>query len=160
MARSYINDTANNLVNDSGSVLVAIVKGEQLHVEVALGWLTSLTDYNIHARLVEAVNDGAGGKPQEVKIGGIKRLLTKANGYIIDMDESDNKFTIVFPYDIAVGAVPQPAPAAPIFFFLDVEVGEPGTGDTDPVGDAALPNAQIWKPVRGLVQVMYSPTED
>jgi hypothetical protein len=62
MARSYINDTTNNLVNDSGSVLVAIVKGEQLHVEVALGWLTSLTNYNIHARLVEAVNDGAIGK--------------------------------------------------------------------------------------------------
>lgn len=160
MARSYITETKTNLVDDSGSVLIALVKGEQLHIEVTIGWLTSLIGYNVHARMVEAVNDGAGSKPQEVKVGGVRRLLTTANGYITGVNDGDNKFKIVFPYDIATGAVPQPAPAAPIFFFIDVEVGEPGTGDAEPVGDAALSTAQIWKPIRGLVQIMYSPTED
>lgn len=33
---------------------------------------------------------------------------------------------------------PQPGSDRPIYAYIDVEIGEPGTGDEDPIGDPAL----------------------
>lgn len=160
MARAKISAATNSLTDDNGAVLISVAKGEQLHLEITLSWLINLTGYNIHANIVEAVNDGEGTRPISVKTGGTRRLLTSANGYIRDVDDGDNKFKLVIPYDLNSGAVPQPTPEAPIYFYIDLEVGEPGTGDSAPIGDAAPAAAQIWKPIRGLIELMYSPTED
>lgn len=160
MARSKISSASKSLANDDGTVLFPVVNGEQLRTEFTLDWLTSLNGFNVHARIIEAVNDGAGTKPTEVKVGGVRRTLTISNGYIRDVDDGDNKFSVVIPWDIVSGFDPQPLPDRPVYAFIDIEVGEPGTGDiTNPVGMPVAPDKQVWKPVRGLVSIDYSPTE-
>ena len=159
MARSKITDTSTSLANDDGSVLIPIVNGEQLKFEVAINWLASLVSYNIHGNLVEGVNAG-GIKPTTAKTGGVRRLLSLDNG-LITYPGSGNTFTFTIPYDLAITASPKPSPEESIFFFIDIEVGEPGTGDTiSPIGDSAAVTKQVWKPIRGLVEVLYSPTEE
>lgn len=160
MARSKISSTTKSAVNDDGSIIFPIVDGEQLHIEFALGWLTDLTGYNIHAKIVEALNDGTGSKPTSAKPGGVRKLLTIDSGYIRNIVAGSNKFTLVLPWNLSEGFEPRPAPDAPVFAYIDIEVGEPGTGDPEaPVGDPATPDKQVWKPIRGLVSIDYSPTE-
>lgn len=161
MARSGITSTTKNLVDDDGAVMIPLVKGEQLSFDVQLEWLTDLTGYNIHARMVEGLNDGEGTIPSLPKPGGQKRLLSKANGLIIDDVTTDNTFKFVLPWDTYVGLAPQPAPRAPVYLFFELEVGSVGTGDdTAPIGDSAPTGSLVWKPIRGLIELMYSPTED
>lgn len=160
MARAKISDTTKNLVNDDGSVRITVARGEQIHIEFSIDWVPNLTGYNVHARIVEGVNDGSGGVPTGVKPGGQMRLLTPVSGHIIGLNSGGNTFKLVIPWDIAKDFAPQPQPDKSVFAYIDVEVGEPGSGDPeDPVGDPATPNLQVWKPVRGLVEIMYSPTE-
>ena len=159
MARSSLTNTNIEDGSDNGSVLLSIIDGEQLQRQVTIGWVTNLTSYNIHIRIIEAMNDGAGSLPTEIKAGGVKRLLTTASGHIHSI--SGNKFKFVVPWDIAKNFSPRPAPSAPSYAFFELEVGEPGTGDgTDPIGNAAPITSQVWKPLRGLLAVNYSPTED
>lgn len=159
MARSDLLSGGVKIGNDDGSVLISVIKGEQLHLEITLDWLTSLDTYDIHVRLMECLSEDGKALP-ELKVGGVSRLLTIANGYIIDADPTDNKFVMVLPYDLAAGMSPQPTPANPVFMFIDMEVGSAGTGDaTNPVGQSATPTSQIWKPFRGLVQIDFSTTE-
>lgn len=160
MARTKISAATNSLLDDNGTVLISVAKGEQIHLEITLSWLINLSGYNIHANIVEAVNDGEGTKPTAVKVGGTRKLLTSSNGYIRDIEDGDNKFKLVIPYNLHSGASPQPSPEGSIYFYIDLEVGEPGTGDSSPIGDVATPVSQIWKPIRGLIELMYSPTED
>ena len=160
MARGSIVDPVTSLIGDTGTVLYSVVNGEQLQQEVTIGWLTDLTGFNVHMNIVEGLNDGVGSHPQQAKPGGFRMLLTEANGYLLGVSDGDNKFKFVIPFNLAETAAPKPQPAAPIFFFFDLEIGEPGTGDGDPIGDFAPPAKQVWKPVRGLIEVLYSPTED
>ena len=160
MARSKISSPTRDIITDDGSVLLSVVQGEQPHLEFTIGWLTNMNGFNVHARLVEGDNDGEGTKPTSVKTGGVKLLLSKSNGFIRRVDDGDNKFIVVVPYNVSVGMVPQPTPNKPVYMFIDLEVGEPGTGsNTNPIGEAATPDKQIWKPVRGLIEILYSPTE-
>ena len=160
MARSKISSPTRDIITDDGSVLLSVVQGEQPHLEFTIGWVTDLTNFNVHARLVEGDNDGEGTKPTSVKVGGVKLLLSKSNGFIRRVDDGDNKFTVVIPYNVSAGMLPQPTPNKSVYMFIDLEVGEPGTGsDINPIGGAATPDKQIWKPVRGLIEILYSPTE-
>jgi hypothetical protein len=43
----------------------------------------------------------------------------------------------------------QPTPDKPVYGFIGVEIADAGVGAQQ----------QIWKPVRGLVEILYSPTE-
>jgi len=161
MARSNITQTTTSLVDDNGSVIIPLVKGEQLSFDVVIEWLNSLNNFNIHVNIVEAVNDGEGTVPKLPLVGGVKRLLSKTNGYIIDSTPSDNQFSFTLPWDLHVGLAVQPKPDAPVYLFFELEVGSPGTGDnTSPVGDAAPVGTFVWKPIHGLIQLMYSPTEE
>lgn len=160
MARAKISDTTSSIVNDSGAAMFSIVNGEQLHIQFAISWIEDLTGYNVFANVVEGQNDGTGAKPSGLKSFGVKRLLSKANGLIRGVDDGDNKFTIVIPWDLAAGFSPQPKPDKSVFAYIDIEIGEPGTGSADsPVGNPAAPDLQVWKPVKGLVEIMFSPTE-
>ena len=160
MARSKISSPTRDIITDDGSVLLSVVQGEQPHLEFTIGWLTNMNGFNVHARLVEGDNDGEGTKPTSVKTGGVKLLLSKSNGFIRGVDDGDNKFTVVIPYNVSTGMLPQPTPNKPVYMFIDLEVGEPGTGDSiSPIGVAATPDKQVWKPVRGLIEILYSPTE-
>lgn len=160
MARAKLSAATKSMVNDDGTVVFPMVDGEQLQIEFALSWLSNLNGFNIHATIVEATNDGSGSQPTEVKVGGVKRMLTIGNGLIRNVNDGDNKFVVVFPWDLISGFSPRPTPDKPVYAYIDIEVGEPGTGDIDtPSGDPAANNLQVWKPVRGLVSIDYSPTE-
>ena len=143
--------------SDSNVVLFTIVNGEQKRISMSTDWIADLTGYNIHARIVEAANDGAGTQPTKAEAGGKKMLLSTTSGHIRNITGS--AFELVLPWDICVGFKKQPEPDAPVFAFFELEIGEPGTGDDSPVGDAASLDKQVWKPLRGMIRVEYSPTE-
>jgi hypothetical protein len=148
MARSRINSKSKDLINDNGSVLVSIIEGEQIHMDVTLNWLTNLSNYTLVAKVVEADSSALDHTkdelPTQEQTGG---QVTTLN--IIDSDTTDNTFKIVIPEELVDNWVTQPAPEAPAYGWIGLEVRDPGVGD----------QKQIWKPMRGLVQVRYSPSE-
>ncbi|MDB9983386.1 hypothetical protein OAD54_01420 [Candidatus Pelagibacter sp.] len=148
MARSKINSRSKDLMADNGAVLVSVVEGEQIHMDITLNWITNLTGYTLTAKIVEANMAGAvngDGYPTEVKSGGVVTTLT-----IVDADVTDNTFKIVIPEGLVDSWVTQPAPDTPSYGWIGLEVRDSGIGDAQ----------QIWKPFRGLVEVMFSPSEE
>jgi hypothetical protein len=148
MARSRINSRSKDLIDDNGSVLVSIVEGEQIHVNMTLNWITSLAGYTLTAKIVEADSSNLDYEndelPTEEQAGGQVTTLT-----IIDSDPLDNNFQIVIPENLVDLWVTQPSPTKPAYGWIGLEVRDGGTGA----------NQQIWKPMRGLVEVLYSPSE-
>ena len=144
MARSKITSASQDLISDNGSILASIVDGEQIHLEVTLNWLTNLSNYTLKVTVIEALNAGDGKIPTAVRPGGTISQLP-----IIDTLTTDNIFKIVFPEELISAWTVQPTPDKPVYSFVELEVRDPGTGN----------DKQIWKPVRGLVEVLYSPTE-
>ena len=150
MARSRINSKSKDLIKDNGSVLVSVVEGEQIHMGITLGWLTNLSGYTITAKIVEADSSSINhtdptSLPTAKQSGGQVTTLP-----IIDADVTDNTFNIVIPEDLVSLYVTQPAPNAPAYGWIGVEVADTGTGNAQ----------QIWKPMRGLVEILYSPSEE
>jgi hypothetical protein len=150
MARSRINSKSKDLIKDNGSVLVSVVEGEQIHMGVTLGWLTNLSGYTITAKIVEAdssslVHTDETSLPLNLQAGGQVTTLP-----IIDADVTDNTFNIVIPEDLVSLYVTQPSPEKPAYGWIGVEVADTGVGNAQ----------QIWKPMRGLVEILYSPSEE
>ena len=144
MARSKITSASKDLLTDNGAVLASIIDGEQVHLEVTLNWLINLTDNTLKPNVVEALNLGDGKIPLVVRPAGQVTTLT-----ILDPVVTDNTFKIVFPEELITTWTVQPTPEYPVYGYLELEVRDPGVGSAK----------QIWKPIRGLVQVLYSPTE-
>ena len=148
MARSRINSRSKDLIKDNGAVLLSVVEGEQIQMDITLGWLTNLTGYTIVAKIVEA--DMAGtkdddGYPVDVKAAGIVTTLT-----VIDATVTDNTFKIVIPETLVDSWTTQPSPSSPSYGWIGLEVRDTGVGTAQ----------QVWKPFRGLVEVLYSPSEE
>jgi len=144
MARSRISSESKDLLSDDGAVLISIIDGEQIHLDIQLNWLTNLTGYAITSKIVEGLNDGEGSKPLGVKPGGNVRTLS-----FIDTVTTDNKITLVIPDDLVEPYSPPPKPDKPVYAYIDLEIADTGSGI----------NKQIWKPLRGLVEILYSPSE-
>jgi len=148
MARSKINSRSKDLIDDNGSVLVSVVEGEQIHMNITLNWLTNLGDYTMTAKIVEADSSGLDYTKDELptreQTGGQVTTLE-----IIDSDPTDNNFQIVIPENLVDAWTTQPAPEQPAYGWIGLEVRDAGVGKY----------AQVWKPMRGLVEVLYSPSE-
>lgn len=144
MARSRITSPSKDLVKDNGSVLLSIVQGEQIHLNLTLGWLTNISNYEITCKVVEALNDGTGNIPTAVKPAGIITDIP-----LLDNTDTDNEFLLVIPETLSSTWTVQPTPNKPVYGYIDLEVRDTGIGQRQ----------QIWKPLRGLVEVLYSPTE-
>ena len=145
MARSRITSPSKDLIKDDGSVLFSVVMGEQLHFEITLNWITNLSTYTFFAKVVEADNDLTKKTiPTEPKLGGIVTTLP-----IIDTVTTDNKFTIVIPQTLIDSWTVKPKPGKPVYGFIDLQVEDNAIGNQE----------QVWKPLRGLIEVLYSPTE-
>jgi len=148
MARSKINSRSKDLMSDNGAVLVSVVEGEQIQMDITLGWITNLSDHTITAKIVEAdmsSNLDEDGYPQTVKSGGVVTTLD-----IIDATPTDNTFKIVIPEDLIDSWTTQPTPNNPTYGWIGIEVRDSGVGSAQ----------QIWKPFRGLVEVLFSPSEE
>jgi len=148
MARTRINSKSKDLIDDNGSVLLSIVEGEQIHMDVTLNWITNLSGYTLTAKIVEADSSNLDYTKDELptteQSGG--EITTLA---IIDSDATDNTFKLVIPEDLVDNWVTQPSPTKPAYGWIGLEVRDTGIGDAQ----------QIWKPMRGLVEVLYSPSE-
>lgn len=146
MSRSKITSASKDLITDDGAVLVSIIKGEQIHLELTLNWLTNLNGYTIEVKVQEAANDGSGRIPTSVQPNGVVTNLP-----IIDSGTTtDNIIKVVVPKTLIEEYNVQPTPDKPVYGFIELEVADTGLGI----------NQQIWKPFRGLVEVRYSPTEN
>jgi len=148
MARTKINSKSKDLISDNGSVLVSMVEGEQIHMGITLNWLTNLSDYTLTAKIVEADSSSLDYTKEELptleQSGGEVTTLT-----ILDSDPTDNQFNIVLPEGLIDNWVTQPTPEKPTYGWIGLEVRDSGTGSAQ----------QVWKPMRGLVEVLYSPSE-
>jgi len=145
MPRSKITSGSKDLITDDGAVLVSVVEGEQTRLDMVVGWLTNLSGYTITAKVVEGNNvQGSGNKPTDPQPAGAVITLP-----IIDDDATDNQFDIVIPSTIIDTWSTTPEPDQPIYGFIGLEIADTGTGNAQ----------QVWKPMRGLLEVRYSPTE-
>jgi hypothetical protein len=144
MGRDRINSPSKDAIKKSGTALFSLVKGEQLHIGMTASWLTNLTGCTVTVKVIEGDNDGLGTVPTAHKSTPVITALT-----VLDPIVSDNEFKIVFPDTLCDTWSTQPTPDKPVYGFIGVEIADAGVGAQQ----------QIWKPVRGLVEILYSPTE-
>jgi len=142
--RTRITSQEKDLVTDDGTSLISVVNGEQLHLQFTLNWMTTTVGATITAKIVEGDNSVAGTKPTaEAASAAIVSLV------VLDADTSDNVIVVVIPQDLIATWAQAPTPGNPVWGFLGIEIADAQTGSAQ----------QIWKPVRGMVEVLYSPTE-
>jgi hypothetical protein len=144
MGRDRINSPSKDVIKKAGTTLFSIIKGEQLHITMTASWLTNLSGCTITAKIIEGNNDGAGTVPTAQNATPVISNLP-----ILDATTTDNEFKLVFPDDLCDTWSTQPTPDNPVYGFIGVEIADDGVGDEQ----------QKWKPVRGLVEILYSPTE-
>jgi len=148
MARTRINSKSKDLISDNGSVLVSLIHGEQVRMTITCSWLTNMAGYTITAKVVEAdsrtLNHSLNELPTTVLVSGQVVSLP-----IVDSDDTDNVFEIVFPESLINSFSTAPTPEAPTYAWIGLEIQDTGTGN----------EKQVWKPLRGLVEILYSPSE-
>lgn len=142
--RSRINSPSKDLTDDNGAVLISVVDGEQLHLDLKLNWLTNLTGMTLTAKVVEASNDGLGTIPTAIQASG--QVITLE---ILDADTADNEIKLVIPQTLVSSFSVQPDVNKPVYGFIGLEVADLGVGSAQ----------QVWKPMRGLIEILYSPSE-
>mgnify|MGYP001151483839 CR=1 FL=1 len=145
MPRSKITSKSQDLITDDGSIIASIVHGEQTRINITASWITNLSGFTITAKVVEGDNVQDSGTIPTNAID----TPTVTTLPIIDSDPTDNVFDIVIPQDLIANWDTYPIPDKPIYGFIDLEISDSGSGSAQ----------QIWKPLRGVVEVRYSPTE-
>ena len=146
MPRSKITSASRDLITDDGAILVSLIEGEQTRLNLTIGWVVNLSGYTITAKVIEGDNtQDSGTKPTNIRSGGVITDLA-----IIDTDPTDNIFEIVIPEDLIDTWATYPIPDKPVYGFIGLEIRDTGTGS----------NQQVWKPMRGLVEILYSVTEE
>lgn len=130
----------------SDTVIRSMIQGEQVRLRVTLNWLTSLSGYTLTVKAVEAdMSDlNTSGYPTSILSGGAVTTLPT-----IDASTDDAEFDIVFTQTFTADYTTQPTPNSPVYAFVELEIADSGVGNAQ----------QIWKPLRGLAEVRYSPTE-
>jgi len=187
MARSYINAASVDLVNDAGSVLWSIVKGEQLEFPIDLTFIEEITvGYDFEAVVIEGLNDGEGTIPAAIQPDGMETVLTiriptnqgeysdvgvYTPGDFVEYEDAYwildtvhdgnppstvlwsshaiNRIFIQTDTTLGTGWTVQPTPGVPSYGFFELRVTE----------NASPIYARTWKPTRGTVQLLFSPTD-
>jgi hypothetical protein len=145
MARSSLTDVSLSINDDNGGVLWSFVKGEQQESEVTLGFLTDLTGFVLEAVIIEALNEpGSDAVPSAIRPSGVQTTLTVRVPAGVQ-----NKVYIQFPSALGSTWLVQPTPDTKVYGFFELRVSEPG---------GTFP--KTWKPLRGLVALSYSPTDE
>jgi hypothetical protein len=109
MARSKITSASKDLIDDNGAVLISVIKGEQIHIELTLSWLTNLQGYTIIAKVQEGQNNSLGTIPTAIQPSGVVTTLPLLNPLT-----TDNKIK-------------------PVYGFIDLEVADTGTGNNQQI---------------------------
>ena len=183
MARSPLSNPTVDVNSDSGSVLWSLIQGEQLEFPVQLSFIPRITeDYTFQAVVLEAEDKST------VKVGGVQTLVSvkvppyrgawsgtevyyyddvtsfggldwrslsstpRMSTMTPDLDplwvrqESGTVF-IQFPSTLGSTWATQPTVTESVLGFFELKI-------TEPVRDFR----RTWKPVRGLVEINFSPT--
>lgn len=107
-----------------------------------MGFLVDITGYVFEAVVVEALNvSGVADVPLAVRPGGNQVTLGIRT-------EVPNKLYIQFPGTLATTWAVKAQPNCPVHGYFELRV-------TEPVGGAFR---KTWKPLRGVVQILFSPT--
>lgn len=138
MARS--TSVSQDTITDDGSVIITVAKGEQIHLELTFNWLINMDGYTLTAKVVEGDNTGTG-LPTIPKAGAMPVSLS-----YINPDPTDNKVKLVIPQTLTDTWSLQPTPSKPVYGFIGIELADAGVGV----------NQQIWKPLKGLVEVTHA----
>lgn len=192
MARSKIGALTVDPIKDSGSVLLSLVKGEQLEQAVTLSFSSNvLAGYVYEAVVVEAANQvGQSSPPADMQPGGVQTTLTvrvptyrgvwdAAQAYNMEeivyynskyyrltagvarvsntppssdntwSETTANRLYIQFPSTLGSAWTVQPGTTYHSYGFFELRVTESGSA----------PFKRTWKPVRGMVEIQFSPTE-
>lgn len=144
MARSQISSSGKDIFTDDGAVLLSLINGEQTHLSITANWMISMVGCTIIAKVVEALNIGDGAKPDSVRAGGVVTILP-----IIDVITADNIFVMVLPQSLSSTWAIKATPNKPVYGFIDLEIADSGGGSSQ----------QVYKPISGLIEISYSPTE-
>jgi hypothetical protein len=193
MARSYLTATPESLVDDSGTVLFSLIKGEQLEFPIVINFLEDATQgYEFLALVVEAENElRQSAPPDNIQPSGVQTELdvrlpdfvgtwNSAVGYSTDevvVYSSNGKYYRLISGNNRIDATPPPTdPLWEETSLNTVYIRFPATLGADweikpRVGYATYgffelsvkePNTVLWprtwKPVRGMVQLLFSPT--
>jgi hypothetical protein len=142
--RTRITAPTRDVLTDDGTALISLVKGEQIQIEFTAAWMTNLLGSTITAKVIEGDNSVLGTKPL---VEATTPIITTLE--VIDAIPTDNVFKLVFPETLTSTWSTAPLPNKPVYGFFGIEIADAGVGSAQ----------QIWKPVRGLVEVLYSPTE-
>ena len=146
MARSKITSASKDMISDDGSVLVSVIHGEQTRLNLQINWVTNLTGFTILAKIIEGNNiQGSGTKPTAAAVS-TPQITTLT---VIDTTVTDNLFDLVIPETLIDNWDTYPEVDKPVYGLIGLELRDTGVGTAQ----------QVWKPLRGLVEVLYSPTE-
>ena len=190
MARSRLTETSQDLIQDGGSVLFSFVQGEQVEYPVNLDFLPgTLSQYTIRAVIVQAQNVNAQtDRPGSIQPAGRRTILAVRNTTYVGAWNSGANYTqddvalfngkywlrlvgtndgldpeasplwilsarnrvfIQFPKTVSIDWAVKPIVGSPVFGFIELEVKENAGG---------FP--RTWKPVRGMIELLFSPTLD
>lgn len=142
MARSPTTSASTQLQDDTGGVLWSIVQGEQLKFSVTLGFLTNTAGYTFEAVVMEALNVvGKASIPKSARPSGVNTQIVVVN------PGGSNIIEVRFPETLGGDWAVLPQVDVPTYGFFELSVKEP---------PSAFP--QVWKPLKGVVEVSYSPT--
>lgn len=189
MARSKLLNPAIDAIQDSGSILLSLVKGEQLEYPVTIAFATNaLSGYVYEAVLIEGENTVI--PPTAPKIGGVQTVLNVripiyrgtwdgAQAYNMEeviaysgkyyrlvsgvarvntttplldiswIETTPNKVYLQLPSTLGSTWTQQPTTTSNTYGFFELRVTESGN----------VPFQRTWKPIRGLVEILFSPTE-
>lgn len=147
MPRSPIRNKSQDIIGDTGSVLISLAKGEQIQIGFTLSWMSDLTGCTIAAKVVEGQNIQNDGTEAPMFEETETKQITTLD--IIDTDVSDNSFVVVFPHDLIDNWDVQPGPDDPVYGFLAISIADTGIGNQQ----------QIRVPVRGMIETVYNPLE-
>jgi hypothetical protein len=189
MARSKIRSQGVQINEDTGAILYSLIKGEQVSFKINLSFLTDLDDYEVEAVIIEGLNTGSGKVPKDVRPSGVETILTvyippyqgvfnpvtayskndvvssaglkyiKLSGtteVTATLDTTwalytNNAIYLHFPTGLISAWTVQPTPDKAVYGFFDLRV-------TEPVG--TLPLRHTYKPMQGLIEFSYSPTDE
>ena len=142
MARSSTTSASTQLQDDTGGVLWSLIQGEQLEFNVTLGFLINTNGYHFEAVVMEALNEVGGTTiPTSAQPSGINTQLVVVN------PGDSNVIKIRFPETLGSNWSVLPQVDVPTYGFFELSVKEPS---------GTFP--QIWKPLKGVVEIAYSPT--
>jgi hypothetical protein len=180
--------TTTSLVTDTSSVLWSITQGEQLEFNVTIGFISDLQDYRFEAVIVEADNTTAYKvRPTTLQPNGKKfRLKTRLHNvwdptmpyaatelvrfgrvvyerlvsgttiglpnvdtvnWAVNTKRSVSEVFLKFPSTLSLDWTAKPTVDKNVYGFFELSVTEP----------ISL-FSRTWKPIRGMIEIAFSPT--